>query len=391
MTRRIVFSILIVAALAALTPRPGWAIPAFARKYKFSCTTCHAPFPRLKDYGNDFAANGFALPEGEEPRRAYRDTGDPLLLLQSELPVAVRFDAWATYGNEPEESWDLKTPWLMKLLSGGQVAPNVGYYFYFYMAERGEVAGVEDAYLHFNDLGGVSFDVMVGQFQLSDPMMKRELRLTLEDYQIYRIRVGESLTDLTYDRGLMLTYDFDFGLGLVGQVVNGNGKEPADEQSRDYDSDRDKGYAGRGVYSAGPLTLGYYYFRSREVLRNGGDEFSNEVEIHGPDLAVSAGEKAHLTAQYLHRHDSDPGLGTDCLTSEGVVAEMVLLPRGEDGREALTLLYNRVDSDQDALDYHTLTVGGSWLLARNLRLSAEYTRDFELEGDRIGLGLAAGF
>ena len=29
----------------------------------------------------------------------------------------------------------------------------------------GEVAGVEDAYVHFNNIGGAPLDVMVGQFQ----------------------------------------------------------------------------------------------------------------------------------------------------------------------------------------------------------------------------------
>ncbi|MDZ7763881.1 MAG: hypothetical protein U5K00_05575 [Melioribacteraceae bacterium] len=29
------------------------AIPAFARKYDMSCTTCHTPFPKLKAYGDE--------------------------------------------------------------------------------------------------------------------------------------------------------------------------------------------------------------------------------------------------------------------------------------------------------------------------------------------------
>ena len=38
----------LAAAAALLAPLDAEAIPAFARKYKVSCTTCHAPFPRLK-------------------------------------------------------------------------------------------------------------------------------------------------------------------------------------------------------------------------------------------------------------------------------------------------------------------------------------------------------
>ena len=45
------------------------AIPAFARKYRISCQTCHTPVtPKLKDYGDAFAGNGFKLEDYEAPR-----------------------------------------------------------------------------------------------------------------------------------------------------------------------------------------------------------------------------------------------------------------------------------------------------------------------------------
>lgn len=42
------------------------AIPAFARKYKTTCVTCHAPFPRLTALGEAFRLNGYKLPAGDE-------------------------------------------------------------------------------------------------------------------------------------------------------------------------------------------------------------------------------------------------------------------------------------------------------------------------------------
>ncbi len=42
------------------------AIPAFARKYKTTCITCHAPFPRLTALGEAFRLNGYKLPGGDE-------------------------------------------------------------------------------------------------------------------------------------------------------------------------------------------------------------------------------------------------------------------------------------------------------------------------------------
>ena len=52
---------------------------------------------------------------------------------------------------------------------------------------------------------------------------KRELRLTLEDYQIYRARPGLSQINLTYDRGIMLGYGLPTKTDFVAEILNGNG------------------------------------------------------------------------------------------------------------------------------------------------------------------------
>lgn len=395
-----ILPVMAVVLTALFVVEDAAAVPAFARKYNFSCSTCHAPMPRLKDYGDEFAGNGFRLPEGEEPTRAYRNTGDDQLTLQRDLPLAVRLDAFASLEtrDEGDDMFDLKTPWGAKLLSGGSVAPNVGYYFYFYLAERGEVAGIEDAYLHFNDLGGQSLDVMVGQFQISDPMMKRELRLTFEDYEVYRVSPGASLNDLTYDRGVMVTYDVPVGLGFVGQVVNGNGKGEADETTRDFDVDPDKGFAGRLTFSKGPVTIGgfaYYAQESISATRPGPLAVpwaaENEVTYFGPDLHLSWDDRVSFSGQYLYREDSDPIFDTKDVKTDGVVAELTLQPWGPDAKDAIVLLYNWVDSDLDQEDYETWTVSWSHLHRRNLRMIAEYTYDAEIEESRAVVGFSSAF
>ena len=40
----------------------AWAVPAFARKYKTSCTTCHTIFPKLTPFGEQFRRNGYRFP-----------------------------------------------------------------------------------------------------------------------------------------------------------------------------------------------------------------------------------------------------------------------------------------------------------------------------------------
>lgn len=53
--------------MAMFAPGEADAIPAFARKYRVTCTLCHAPFPRLNAFGDIFAGNGFQMVRGETP------------------------------------------------------------------------------------------------------------------------------------------------------------------------------------------------------------------------------------------------------------------------------------------------------------------------------------
>jgi hypothetical protein len=360
----------------------------------------------LKPYGDEFAGHGFVIPE-EEKDRYYVTGGDDLLWLNKDFPLAARFDAYAVYqrdavDDEGEEvEFDLQTPWGLKLLSGGALARGVGYYFYFYVAERGEVAGIEDAIIHFDKVFGSELDVAVGQFQTSDPLLKRELRLTYEDYLLYTIKVGESRTNLTYDRGLMLSYGIaKTGTDLVGLVVNGNGKGEAGED-RIFDQDRYKNVGLRLSQSIGDhLSVGGFFYYGKEgktvtdTIAPGSPTLhvANEITYWGPDLEVSSGGVA-LRAQYLMREDNNPflaPLGQDVET-EGLVAELVVAPHGDRSRHYYTLLYNQVDSDIDTLDYESLTASATYLLARNLRLLAEYTRDIENERDRVTIGTVTAF
>jgi len=386
-----------VMLLLTVFPPEGNAIPAFARRHKVSCTTCHAPFPTLKPFGDEFAGSGFVMPD-DDPDRDYIIEGDELLRLNRDFPISARFDAYAMFEESADVDNDLQTPWGLKLMSGGVLYRNIGYYFYFYMSERGEVVGIEDAYVHFNDIMGQPFDVMVGQFQTSDPLMKRELRLTFEDYQIYKVRPGGSGTNLAYDRGLMLVYGLEeTGTDLVGMIVNGNGSAEAGAD-RKFDSDRFKNVGFRISQAIGEhLSVGGFFYRGEEAPDVG---WKNEMTYYGPDVNAAAGP-LELTAQYLTRTDSAPpelytpgGKEPDeDIETAGLVAELILRPQLDESTWLLTLLYNQVDYDQAAVaaqDYETMTVSATHLLARNLRFIVEYTRDLEGETSRGVLGFVAG-
>ena len=63
MKRMLLGGLIIILAFLfwGIVPRDAAAIPAFARKYKTSCMTCHAPFPTLTAVGEAFRLNGYRL------------------------------------------------------------------------------------------------------------------------------------------------------------------------------------------------------------------------------------------------------------------------------------------------------------------------------------------
>ncbi|MFH1070548.1 MAG: hypothetical protein V1794_13105 [Candidatus Glassbacteria bacterium] len=387
---RTVFTLLSAMVLLVLASEPAQAIPAFARKYRMSCKTCHYPFPRLKPYGDDFAGNGFNLPDQEAPRY-YDDTGDDMLSLIRDFPVAVRLEGYLNYNDTGEKKSDIASPYLLKLLSGGAISDKISYYFYFYMDERGEVAGVEDAYVMFNNLLGADFDIYLGQFQISDPLFKRELRLSYEDYQVYRLRVGDSQKNLTYDRGIMLTLGLESGTDLIFEVINGNGLSEADSD-RNFDNDKYKDFFGRISQEMGDFfRIGAFGYSGRE--RSGG--ILNKVWMAGPDLTVSVpGDKFELNFQYLFRSDDNPlfsGPAATEIKTRGMLAEAVILPRGDESRVVLSGIANWVNSDLDEHDYQSFSAHISYLARRNFRLAAEFTHEWEHKTNRLGLAFITAF
>ena len=387
----------------AVQAAPAAAIPAFARKYRVSCTLCHSAPPKLNEFGENFAANGFQLAPGAAPVDTI-DTGDPLLQLTGNLPLAFRMELYGQLRTGvPDDATkvDLQTPWNIKLLSGGGIARNISYYMYFFLGERGEVAGLEDAFVQFSDIASTGISLVVGQFQLSDPLFKRELRLTVEDYQPYRVRVGDARPDLTYERGLMASYSPWDGGDIVAAVVNGAGLTAATDE-RIFDTDNMKNFAARFSQAFGPLRVGAFGYIANQETPDAVDE----ILVWGPDATLALGTAGELNAQFLRRTDDDPFfIGEDVAektTVDAAMAELVFWPRGQTGRLFLTGLFNWISSDEpvislrlgedELLEKYTYgSAGVHWLLQRNLRLSGEAGWDFENDGARLTVGVTAAF
>lgn len=380
--KRFTVLILVAALLIAISAESLYSIPAFARKYKMSCQTCHLPFPKLKKYGDDFAGNGFVLND-QDASRAFLETGDKELTLLRDFPIAARLEGHVSYNNANEKQSDLGTPYSLKLLSGGSIAKDIAYYFYFYMSEQGSITGIEDAFIMFNDLFGIDLDLYVGQFQVCDPMFKRELRLTLEDYELYRRKPGLSKSGLTYDRGIMMTYNFSSGTSLTFEVVNGAGLTVA-EESKLFDTDNYKNFVWRASQEVGDfLRIGGFIYSGNELLSNVlGIEETNKIQIYGVDITLNYSDILELNLQSLNRKDNNIFLYANDMTpqkeikTKGILGELIFTPDGDKSKWYLTGIFNLVDSDVDELDYKAGGLHIGYLLNRNIRLVGEGLYDF---------------
>jgi hypothetical protein len=358
-----------------------------------SCKTCHSPFPTLKAYGDDFAGNGFQLKDKDAPRY-YVETGDEDLSLLRELPVALRFEGYVTYNIRNSDRADFTAPWILKLLSGGAITKDVSYYFYFFFSERGQIAGIEDAFLMFNDLFNTELDFMIGQYQVSDPLFKRELRLTFDDYMIYIVRPGNSNINLAYDRGVMFNYGFDVGTNINLQVLNGTGIGEA-TLFRAFDKDKYK-----NVFLAISQDIGEYFrlgasgYYGNELLENPDTQYTakNEIWLAGIDASVSAGP-LELNLQYVERRDKNPYVlfSPKEIKTRGGLAELIYRPDGDESKWYSVLLCNKVKSDDRDIEWESLALHLGYLVRRNIRLVGEYSYNINEKFGRIGAGFVVAF
>ncbi|MDF1559851.1 MAG: hypothetical protein P1P83_06555 [Bacteroidales bacterium] len=375
--------IILTAMVLLIIPiRKADAIPAFARKYQISCQVCHSPaMPVLKAFGDEYAGAGFRMTEYESPRY-FINTGDDRLSLFREFPLAVRIDGFATVNFNNEGTADFGAPFVVKILSGGELSDKLSYYFYFLMNERGHIAGLEDAFLMYADAFNTGINFYVGQFQSSDPLFKGELRLTLEPYKIYGVKPDNSSVDLKYDRGIMFDKGFPSGTTIVGEILNGSGLGEAGEGYL-FDKDKYKNYMIRIKQDIGKsVSVGLFGYTGKEVIDdNAVGPYVSEMKMYGPDVAIDIDGKLLINMQYLWRTDSDIwDAGGEVhladVKTHGGFAEIIYAPKGDMSKYYFTGLVNLVESQIDQFDYQSATLHFGYLLRRNVRAVAEGTYIF---------------
>ena len=394
---------LVSVLVLGLWPVTGEAIPAFARKYEMSCTACHAAFPRLNEFGHQFVASNYRLPNWKDGTVS---GGDDLLALPKSVPLAVRAQAYVQdrnakaidveTGEEVSANFDIQAPYLIKLLSSAPLSDHVSYYFYAIFSEKGGNGSVvvEDAWFSHDDLFGTRVGMMLGQYQISDLMFPRETRMTFQDFMVYR------MAGLTYDRGIQFGRGFgpvDVSLGWV----NGNGIEdnyginsPGYKRPDHlFDDDNGKALYGRLGFEAGPVSLGLFGYSGSQKNAiahsiSRGDRDTDKL-AWGVDVSGKLGDGLWWFVQGIwNRWDEfiDPDKTYDWF---GGFAGFDYV---YNDHWTWSLLYNYADAGDlngtdtvyEGIDINTLTAAASYYFMRNVKLILEVNGDFQDQEAKTG-------
>ena len=147
---RLSTGLLVIAAVVGLScfTESAYAIPAFARKYQTSCTTCHAGFPKLNGVGLAFRMNGYRFAQGDEDlikdkplelgNDSYKDMF-PNSILPSTIPgsppIAIEVQQLMTsYFRQPHNapspgpSPNFNFPTQVNLMSAGTLSKNISFW-----------------------------------------------------------------------------------------------------------------------------------------------------------------------------------------------------------------------------------------------------------------------
>ena len=393
---------LIAILLFALVSDAAFAMPVFARQYEMTCAACHAAYPRLNAFGEQFRDNNFRLPNWRE--KTTLDTKDDMLALPRITPLALRAQAniqgrqarevdtttYMTFTQNNAES-DFQSPYLIKLLSSAPLSDHITYYFYGIFAEKGTngTAVIEDAWFRHDDAFGTGVGTQLGQFQVSDLMFARETRLTFQDFMAYRF------ANITYQRGIL--FDRSFGsVKIALGAVNGNGTESNYNLNspgylrpdKMFDNDTHKNAFGRVGVSIGPVTAGIFGMANRQMSATGlygtvTGARDTRAYVEGLDFSGKVGEKVYWFMQGLW-NQWDGFLDTDPARKYSWFAGFAGVDYIHSERWVYSLLWNYADarelSDSNTIyagiNMNTLTFTASYYFMRNLKGIIEINGDF---------------
>jgi hypothetical protein len=392
----------LIPAMLVLVATDAYAIPAFARKYKIPCNTCHTIFPQLTRFGRDFRDNGFRTPDEVQslltshasppgtPRPA-----DAAADFWSFVPEQIPFSVQAKFHDVINPKGDVTNDFQLEelqLQSGGTFTPRISYYLHHHLVEGGNPGTLYAGWVRFNNLGGTDwFNVTVGQFELPLSFSPEIERLSSFEYLAYDRQLGANPFNLnTPQLGVQVFGQSERGTKVWAGVVNGTGLAVNDATGTvDSNSFKDV-YARVGQEIGEHLFGGFVYYGRTAVTPATGDQFSDHFLRAGGDALVNL-KKALVYGMAMYARDDNP-LGTgERRTFVGGFAELdvfvndrtVVLARFDDVHQKLPATFEGADTSEPfRVNTVAFTPGLQFLALPNVKLGFEYQIRQDRKDDR---------
>jgi hypothetical protein len=171
---------LFLASFVGLTSQPGYAIPAFARKYGLPCSACHIGWPLLNNFGIQFKDNGYQLGNDKDSPIYQNNAYFPITFrvtpqwhLENQNKVLI--DQTNTEQSVTTHGFDLSG---LDIWTAGTLSKNISFQVLPSM-EEGDGFHFESAWVRFDNLlNSPWLNVKVGKFEL-DNLLSEKRFLTL--------------------------------------------------------------------------------------------------------------------------------------------------------------------------------------------------------------------
>ncbi len=367
--------ILLAVFITLLSQVNASAIPAFARKYETSCTTCHVIYPKLNAYGEGFRNSGYRfigndeelvkqadIPMGADAWKHVFPHGTWPGALPRYVPLAIRGAFGAAYWPDEElRKSSFQTPWEASLYWGTTLGEKISTYGKINL----DGGSLDRAFVRFNSifgntLGENSFNIKVGKIETAIIPWSLTRFIGISVPLVYG--VNRSQGDYTYgmrQSGMevegILGHHFKYAVG----AANGSNGFRDDNNAKDFYGRLAYKFGGIGFdgYSkaleeGGELpqtdnwtdtsfTLGISAYDGRETIT---DEVDNDVTRYALDARLQLGS-LDLFGIYIDEEDSNPfPASTDPWDSSTwfVQADYVFLP--------WMVGYLRYENLEDAID-----------------------------------------
>lgn len=119
-------SILVAWLLLMFLPQQAQALPSFAKKYGYSCASCHNAWPMLNAFGRRFKENGYQVERDEETSEETNIKADGLSLYKF-TPLTVRIKGYA-FDKKKDKVTKIRPLHEVELMLAGNIGERASYF-----------------------------------------------------------------------------------------------------------------------------------------------------------------------------------------------------------------------------------------------------------------------